>query len=569
MAPGGAAAQGGSLPSLADMMGGAGGAGAAQPQAGANPAAAAATGGGGAGIGALAGSARWMGPLLTIGGGAMAYRGITRSLATPAAVEGAVAATSKMPSFLKWGGIAAAIGGIALTGLGFKAKGVADTTVEATAALNTMQQQAQAQQQQIIDAATQKISEAQSQSLPSLGGGAGTTSPIGGTGATGATGTTPTSTVPAGMTIDPTTGQPVPAIPAVTDPNTGDVVPGTGGTPAATNTMGLDTTVVPGATGAAPAAATPGVWSVQSLVGSSVSLAAGTTASGAVIADAGNYQLQQPTGDPNGYASVAEANAAARQTMSTELMGSKFLRWMVVEHGGRYYGVIAKQLGAQEPAKPLTADLGNVVAWSAMNHVDDNGKPGWHAYSWTKDGGSEAIDVPYGTSNVFGAASSTAGGGPIGASTSTSTPAATTATTGTAPSGPVTGGGPTGAFDPASEVGRTFSVNAANTAEGDLVRGGVLQVQKFVETSTGGFGSPEDAAAAARAARTAAGGGDQWKRWVSLQGADGRFYVYEGSIVKRPTADLQDAAPVHVFGSNTAEYFDDASNAWHAVRDAS
>jgi hypothetical protein len=296
------------------------------------------------------------------------------------------------------------------------------------------------------------------------------------------------------------------------------------------------------------------------------------------IADAGTYRIEQVAGDANGYATVEEANAATRQTMSTELMGSKFLRWMVVEHGGRYYGAIAKQLPQGTQATPLTPQVGNVVAWSAMNHVSDQGVNGWQAYSWSATGGQSSIAVPYGTTNVFAGVS---GGGPIGGTSTGPAP------TGTAPTGqvqmlpgtnipvpgqtpqnaPVTGGGPSGApFDPASQVGRSFSINASNTAEGDLARGGVLQVQKFVESSAGGFGTAEEAASAARAARKASGG-DQWTRWVSMQGSDGRHYVYQGSIVKRPTSEVQ-SAPVHVFGVGFAEFFDASTNSWKAVRDS-
>jgi hypothetical protein len=205
-----------------------------------------------------------------------------------------------------------------------------------------------------------------------------------------------------------------------------------------------------------------------------------------------------------------------------------------------------------------------------MNHVSEGGGNGWQAYSWSQQAGAQSIAVPYGTSNVFGSVS---GGGPVSADPAGS---------GTAPTGgggrvddaiaKVTGGGAVapGAgtpFNPASQVGRSFSINASTTAEGDLVRGGSLQVQRFVEASAGGFGTAEEAAVIARATRAAAGGGDQWSRWLTLQGSDGRYYVYEGSIVARATAEL-DASPVHVFGVGTAAYFDGTTNAWKAMRDA-
>jgi hypothetical protein len=321
------------------------------------------------------------------------------------------------------------------------------------------------------------------------------------------------------------------------------------------------------ATGATPA----GPWSAQQLVGTTVDLTAGASAAGTPIAEAGSFKVEGIAGDANGYATLDEANSAARSSMSTELMGSRFLRWMVVEREGRFYGVVAKQLGEGSQPNPLPAQSGSVVAWSAMNHVSENGVNGFQAYSWSKAAGAQSIAVPYGTTNVFGGGVS--GGGPVGPGATTgAAPSGTGAVPGTvdAAIAAVTGGGPTAArtpFTPASQVGRSFSINASTTGEGDLVRGGVLQVQRFVETSAGGFGTAEEAAVAARQARSAAGGGDQWTRWLSLQGSDGRFYVYQGSIVARPTSELE-AAPVHVFGSGVAQFFDGSTNSWRAVRDA-
>ena len=63
-------------------------------------------------------------------------------------------------------------------------------------------------------------------------------------------------------------------------------------------------------------------------------------------------------------------------------------------------------------------------------------------------------------------------------------------------------------------------------------------------------------------------GNDPWKRVVTMQGADHKFYVYTGSIVARETAAPTTAAPVHVFGAGVAEYFDGTSASWKAVRDA-
>ncbi|MCW2927663.1 MAG: hypothetical protein JWM86_1631 [Thermoleophilia bacterium] len=494
----------------------------------------------------------------------MAIKGFSAA----AAVQAGAAAT-KAPGLLKWGGIAAAIGGLALTGIGFKAKGVETGTkaTEATAvqAINALTAQYEqtmsamaAQKAQEIQGLKAKVAAAGQQGggagidpatgLPTAGAGAGQgQTPVGGTG-------TPGAAAGSGVVLGED------GKPSETAPIVDGATPGVG--------IGLNTTVVP-TTGTAAAAG----GATQAMLGSSVNLAAGQSG-GAVIAEAGNYKIEQLAGDPAGYATLEEANSAARATMSTELMGSKFLRWMVVEQGGRFYGVIAKQLAAQEPAKPLPATAGNVVAWSAMNHVAVNGTNGWKAYAWTKTGGEQITDVPYGTSAVFGGGPGGAIGGPA------TVPAGTGAGAGSAPiggtnSGAVTGGGQVaqpgvvaGSFDPASAIGRSFAVNASTTAEGDLARGGALQVQKFIEASTGGFGTPEEAATVARQARAAIPAGDAWSRITTLQGADGRYYVYQGSIVKRETAAIQNAAPLHVFGAGFSEFFDSASNSWRAVRDA-
>lgn len=493
----------------------------------------------------------WLGPLVTIGGGAMAIKGFQAG-----AVATAASAAAKGGGLLKWGGIAAALGGIGLTALGFKARGVeAGTKATEQQALAAMQQ-LQVQYQQTMEGLSQQASTeigALKQQLAQAQAGAGQAAP--------GQGTTPGSGdgLGVGPGLDTTV---VPGTQAGSTGSSGPVGPGaaTQGTPGAQGTQGAQ-------------AATPaGPWSAQQLVGTTVDLTGGASAAGTPIAEAGTFKVEGVAGDANGYASLDEANAAARSSMSTELMGSRFLRWMVVEHEGRFYGVVGKQLGEGSQPNPLTPQLGNVVAWSAMNHVSENGVDGFQAYSWSQASGAQSVAVPYGTTNVFGGA--VTGGGPVGPGATGAAPSGTGAAPGTvdAAIAAVTGGGavapgaPRAAFDPASQVGRSFAVNASTTTEGDLVRGGALQVQRFVETSAGGFGTAEEAAVAARQARSAAGGGDQWTRWLTLQGADNRFYVYQGSIVKRPTADVE-AAPVHVFGAGVAQFFDASTSSWRAVRD--
>jgi hypothetical protein len=543
----GAAGQGaGPLPSLTAGAA-SGGATPVDPTAGAgavqDPAAAA---GGAAPAGfdpsKLLSQGRWLGPLMTIGGG----------IAAAIAMKD----PTKVNTFMKWGGISAALSGVGITAMGFKAKGIETgtqaTEVQAVAAMQQLQQQYEATMQNLSAQATTEITTlkqqlAQAQAGAAAGQGAGQ-----GTGATG------DGTSGSGLGVGP-------GLDTTVLPNgqgsTAPIGEGSGtGTPVGT-TPGTGSTT--GTAGTQTGAASP-----QALVGRTIDLAAGASATGTPIADAGTYKIEQIAGDPNGYATLEEANAATRATMSTELMGSKFIRWMVVEQGGRYYGALAKGVAAGGQPNPLPAELGKVVGWSAMNHVSEGGVDGWQAYEWTQAGGARTIAVPYGATNVFGG--STSGGGPTG------TAPTGTAPTGTGPSGVAlpgqagttgtTGTGQATPFDPATQVGRTFSINASSTAEGDLARGGVVQVQKFIETSAGGFGTAEEAASAARQARQASGG-DQWTRWMSMQGSDGRFYVYQGSIVKRPTVELQ-ASPVHVFGMGFAEFFDGSTNAWKAVRDA-
>jgi hypothetical protein len=471
----------------------------------------------------------WLGPLMTIGGGIAALTAFAKGQ------DGS--------KFLKYGGISAAVGGVGLTAMGFQAKGVETgtkkTEAEALAAMQQLQTQYEATMQNLSTQAATEISTLQQQLAQAQGGAAGQT---------GQTGQTSGSGLGVGPGLDTT------------------VVPGGQGGQAPiggdSSTQGTGTT-----TPATPA----GPWTAQSIVGTTVQLAAGNSASGTPIATEGTYRIEQVAGDANGYGSLEEANAAARQSMSTELMGSKFLRWMVVEHEGRFYGAVAKQAQEGAGANPITPAIGNVVAWSAMNHVEDNGVNGWQAYSWSQTGGQQSMAVPYGTSNVFAGVS---GGGPAPTGQQPTGTAPTANAPGTIVDDAltsVTGGGgvaaPSGApLDPATQIGRSFSINASTTEDGSIVRGGVLQVQRFIDTSAGGFGTAEEAATAARAARAAAGGGNQWSRWITLQGSDGRHYVYEGSIVKRATAELQ-AAPVHVFGSGFAEYFDGATNAWKAIAD--
>lgn len=523
------AAGGAGLPSLATGQSAAGSAPVdpATQGAAAQAGGAAAAGASANPLAALGTVPSWVGPLTTVAGGGAAIAGFSK----------AAAAGGKGFGLLKFGGIAAALAGVGITYFASKQAGATAKEAEilpqfdayntqVKAKVSAMQQDYKA----TIDQLQQKIDQ----------GGAG-----------GQAGQT---------TTDPATGQPVPG------GQTGDAG-ATGSTGSTGPTIPSGTTVdLPGATTTGTVAA--GQWTPASLVGSTVDLTRGKDASGRQIVTPGTYRFAQAVGDVNGYASLDEANAAVRSTMSTETMGAPFLRFMVVEHGGRFYAAIAKSLGEGEQPKPLAADAGNVVGWNALSYDATTGADGWKAYSWTKTAGESTVDVGY-------AAKPFAAGGAGTTPASTTTPG-TGSTAGTATSnvpaapGSVTGGGATAArspFDTASAIGRSFSVNASTTAEGTIVRGGALQVQGFVASSTGGFGTAEEAAVAARQVSKSFAG-DAWKRAVTLQGSDGRFYVYTGSIVARETAALDKAAPVHVFGSGFAEYYDGASTAWKALRDA-
>lgn len=466
--------------------------------------------------------ARWLGPLSVLGGGGAVLHSFKPAALATAEAGVAETAARSGNKWMRIGGIAGVLGGLGLTALGFNASGSLKTAAQANAAMTQLQAQHEAELNQVVTEANTAITQLQAQ-----GGGATSTSPTDAAGEPAAAGAGTASPDAATDAAIATT-----------------VVPGSN----AGTAVSAPSTTAAGATAAAGAA-----WTVQSLVGRTVNLGAGTSPSGGTIAEAGTYTIEQLAGDPAGYRSVVEANAAARASMSTELMGSRFLRWLVVEHDGRFYGAIAKQSATGQTAS-LDAATGTVVAWSAMNHIDEQGQPGWMAYEWTQSGGAVATAVPYGTVQVFPSVAAS--------TTSTSTAAAAPA------SAPVTGGGATpGSFDPSSPINSTIAINAAATDSGVAVAGGALQVQSLVPSSTGGFATMEEAAAAARSARAATPAAGQWARWITLEGTDGRYYAYQASIVSHATTPLATAAPVHVFAAGAAEYYDGAAAAWKAVAD--
>lgn len=313
------------------------------------------------------------------------------------------------------------------------------------------------------------------------------------------------------------------------------------------------------------------------LIGATIDLAAGAGVGGSQIAEAGSYAIARDIGT---FRTLDEANAAVRATMDPETMGTRFLRYAVVQSADGFHAVIARALEGGQ-ARPLTADQGKVVAWNALGHVGGtDANAGWQAYSWSVDAGASSVSVPYGErpfpsgagvgGATPGAAGSSGAPGPAGSPSSTSS---TTGGGGVGAQPPAASGAPgmsaepRAAFEPRSALGRTFTINAT-TVDQSIVGGGALQLQGFVSSSQGGFGTADQAAVAARQARASLDASNPYARVVTLQGTDGRFYVYQASVVARETAPLDGAAPMHVFGNGFATYFDGSSSAWQSVADA-
>ena len=172
-------------------------------------------------------------------------------------------------------------------------------------------------------------------------------------------------------------------------------------------------------------------------------------------------------------------------------------------------------------------------------------------YDWTRDGTNSV-----GIFQPGQVAPSVHGGGPVGGTSSTVDPTVLPAAT-SAPSSLSTA---------RSLIGYGFQVNDS-VLDGRRVRNGTLQLQQLVDTSVAGFDTPLEAADAARLQRQADVSGNPWKRWVSVQLDDGKYYVYAASIVNQRVPDLAGgAAPLHIFGSGFAEYFD--GQAWQTQSDA-
>lgn len=523
----------------------------------------------GGGLGALGGTAAFIAgsKKLAEAGSQEAVQALTARLAAQGVADVGGAAVAKAgakvlgmkPSFAKWGGAAIAAAGLGALGMGFMAgnkqkleQTKMDTIAEYNAQLGPAMQQVQAQHQAELEAM-----QAQ------MGGGA--VDPA----AAAAAGADPAA---AGAGADPAAA----GAPAAGSEEAAAAASMTGGE--AAPMIELPNVPAAGAAGATAAGAVGA--GASALVGSTIDLAAGVGTSGAQVAEAGTYAIAQDLGS---FATLDEANAAVRATMDPDAMGTRYLRYAVVQSGNSFHAVVAKALEGEQP-KPLTAAQGQVVAWNALGHVSDSsGNAGWQAYSWSAQGGATSVAVPYGekpfpsgvgatttpagATTQAGTAATTGGATPVGVAT----PASTGTTGGLSPvagggavAGPTAAGAP---FDPNSVLGRTFSVNASTTTSGAIVSGGAIQLQGFVASSTGGFGTAEQAAVAARQARASLGAANPYARVVTMQGADNRFYVYQASVVARETAPLQNAAPMHVFGAGVASYYDGATSAWQSIAD--
>lgn len=488
---------------------------------------------------------RWLGPLAAIGGAGLAIWGFTKG-----------------KNWAKMLGIGTGMSGLMTTGLGFKAQGTKVGTEQGVLAgrqQGITELSAQVQQQLIpkmeeLSTENQQLKQALQQAQTAgSGAGAGTGTPGAGTPGAG------------------------------TDPGAGTGGSASGGDPAA----GTDPAGAPASSG--PAQAIPAAqWNPAAIVGQAVSLNVAQTAAGAVVAEAGNYVLTQPLGSGQGYASLAEADAAARGAMNTDTSGVKNFRWVVIEHAGTFHPFLAGKDANGSPTLP--AENGSVAAWHALRAIDDGSlKVQWMSYDWAKDGTNRiGVFTPGG-----GAAASTnpgaAGGGGVGGSASTAGGAATPQTQATdagLSAAGVTGGGPVATTTPATTstaavssssnevgyagaraiVGSGFTLNAA-TAGGAQVAGGHLQLQKLAETSVAGFATPAEAADAARLQRKAEFYPNSFQRWVTIKLDDNRFYVYKASIVSKEVPAMPASSQaLHVFGNGFAQYYNGTS--WVAQSDS-
>lgn len=342
----------------------------------------------------------------------------------------------------------------------------------------------------------------------------------------------------------------------------------TGGTGQTSPTGTVQTTPAGQVPGSDPAATTGSTsapianWTSQAVLGRSVKLPSAVFGADAV-ADAGSFVLKEQMGDPNGYATVDEADSVARAGVS-DVWETKNARWIVLEHGGRFYaysGHSDASGGMAAGSSPeLPADGGKVATWHSLKAL----LSGWVAYHWKNGSGTGETWVP-GQSAAAGQASTgtATGAGPattVAPAASTTTPAATTTPTAGTPSNgmqpAVVAGGPT-------QVSSTVAQSMVGTGFVMTSQSGSANVQgQKVLGNTAGYATPGEAAQAIMADRAASPGG-QHDRWLSIKGSDGQYYALRGSIVSSAVSSLPaGSSPIHVFGQSFGAWWNGST--WQA-----
>lgn len=275
-------------------------------------------------------------------------------------------------------------------------------------------------------------------------------------------------------------------------------------------------------------------WTPAAILGSSIAMQS-VSLQGVDTADAGRFVLRRHVGEPAGYSSVEAADAAAFNEMRP-VMSTENYRWIVVEHGGKYYAYEAVKDTAGAPMLP--ASNGNLIGWHSLSARTIGKEVPWIHTSWKQAQTPVAEVIP---EDKFGNPLLNPRGTGAGAGTGSE-------------AGSVSGGGPVAVTSDTSAVrsalGSGFTINASGNAQG-----GFLQIQTTVGNS--GYATPGEAAQIARGARDAAGTADAWKRWIVVKGNDGKYYPMQGSIVSAATKALDTAArPMFVFGAGFGEHFD-------------
>ncbi|MCB0878189.1 MAG: Ig-like domain repeat protein [Thermoleophilia bacterium] len=129
---------------------------------------------------------------------------------------------------------------------------------------------------------------------------------------------------------------------------------------------------------------------------------------------------------------------------------------------------------------------------------------------------------------------------------------------------------PLAAWDPRTLVGKRFDMPWATYDDGTTAKGGSIRIVGVADGSAQGFENIDYAAKVVRVARK-----NDWNEWtndtryVVVQGADRRYYVYSAHLASDPAnTKLEDkfSIAVYVFGPTWASWRDDAGT-WRAARD--